>query len=109
MARRCIWPSIGRGHLLALHVAPADVGDREEGGRLAEAIQDVTGENVTLPYVDRGYTGENAAAAARAQGIEFQVARFPEAKHGFVLLPRSWVVERTLWLGDQISSIVRGL
>jgi len=30
------------GHLLALHVTPADVGDREEVGRLAEAIQDAT-------------------------------------------------------------------
>ena len=27
------------GHLLALHVTPADVGDREEVGRLAEAIR----------------------------------------------------------------------
>src|SRR6201986_1028848 len=33
------------GHLLALRVTSADIGDREEVGRLAEAIQDVTGEN----------------------------------------------------------------
>src|SRR3984885_11657882 len=56
------------GHLLALHVTPADVGDREEVGRLAEAIQEVTAETVTLAYVDQGYTGEKAAEAARAQG-----------------------------------------
>jgi transposase len=40
------------GHLRALDVIPADVDDRAEVGRLAEAIQDVTGENVTLAYVN---------------------------------------------------------
>src|ERR1700739_3847843 len=36
------------GHLLALHVTPANADDRAEVGRLADAIQDGTGENVTL-------------------------------------------------------------
>src|SRR6516225_8376809 len=52
------------GHLLALHVTPANVDDRAEVGRLAEAIQDATGESVTLAYVDQGYSGEKPAAAA---------------------------------------------
>jgi transposase len=83
------------GHLLALHVTPADVGDREEVGRLAAAVQDVTGESVTLAYVDQGYTGDKAAEAARTQGIALEVVKLPEAKRGFVLLPRRWVVERS--------------
>jgi transposase len=83
------------GHLLALHVTPADVGDREEVGRVAEAIQDVAGENVTLAFVDQGYTGEKAAEAANTQGIALHVVKLPEAKRGFVLLPRRWVVERS--------------
>lgn len=83
------------GHLLALHVTPADTGDREEVGRLAEAVQDVTGESVTLAYVDQGYTGDQPAAAAATQGITLHVVRLPEAKRGFVLLPRRWVVERS--------------
>jgi transposase len=83
------------GHLLALHVTPADTGDREEVGRLAEAVQDVTGESVTLAYVDQGYTGEQPAEAAAKQGITLHVVRLPEAKRGFVLLPRRWVVERS--------------
>src|SRR6185437_10521770 len=83
------------GHLLALHVTPADVGDREEVGHLAEAIQDVTGENVTLAYVDQGYTGERAEQSAGQQGIALHVVKLPEAKRGFVLLPRRWVVERS--------------
>jgi transposase len=83
------------GHLLALHVTPADIGDREEVGRLADAVQGVTGENVTLAYVDQGYTGEKAAEAASTQGIALHVVKLPEAKRGFVLLPRRWVVERS--------------
>lgn len=87
------------GYLLALHVTSADAGDRQEVGRLAEAVQDVTGENVSLAYVDQGYTGEQAAKAARAQGIELHVVKLPEAKRGFVLLPRRWVVERSFgWM-----------
>ena len=83
------------GHLLALHVTPADVNDREEVGRLTETIQNVTGENVTLAYVDQGYTGEQAEGAAAIQGIALHVVKLPEAKRGFVLLPRRWVVERS--------------
>ena len=83
------------GHLLALHVTPASADDRAEVGRLAEAIQDATGQSVTLAYVDQGYIGEKAAGAARAQGIALHVVKLPEAKRGFVLLPRRWVVERS--------------
>lgn len=83
------------GHLLALHVTPADIGDREEVGRLSETIQDVTGESVVLAYVDQGYTGNQAADAASSQGIALHVVKLPEAKRGFVLLPRRWVVERS--------------
>src|SRR5262245_26200110 len=49
------------GHLLALHDTPANEQDRAQVGQLAEAVQEVTGENVELAYVDQGYTGETAA------------------------------------------------
>jgi transposase len=61
-------------------------------GQLAQAVQVATGESVDLAYVDQGYTGERAAAAARAHGIELEVVKLAEAKRGFVLLPRRWVV-----------------
>jgi transposase len=51
----------------------------------------VTGQTVELGYVDQGYTGEKAAA----HGIRLEVIKLPEAKNGFVLLPRRWVVERS--------------
>lgn len=83
------------GHLLALHVTPATVDDRAEVGRLAEAVQAATGETVELAFVDQGYIGQTPAAAAQAHGIRLEVVRLPEAKRGFVLLPRRWVVERS--------------
>lgn len=87
------------GHLLALYVTPADVQDRAVVGALAAAVQQETSAHVTLAYVDQGYTGEAAADAAAAHGITLEVVKLPEAKHGFVLLPRRWVVERDFaWL-----------
>lgn len=87
------------GHLLALHVTPANEQERDQVGVLAEAVQAATGENVQLAWVDPGYTGPEAAAAAAEHGIALEVVKLAEAKKGFVLLPRRWVVERTFgWI-----------
>lgn len=87
------------GHLLALLVTAADEQDRDVVDELSEAVQEVTGDQVQLAYVDQGYTGEAVKAAAAQHGIELVVVRLAEAKHGFVLLPRRWVVERSFgWL-----------
>lgn len=83
------------GELLVLHVTPADASDREHVAALAEEVQTVTGHSVELGFVDQGYTGEKPAAAAQAHGIRLEVIKPPEAKKGFVLLPRRWVVERS--------------
>ena len=80
-------------------VTPADVGDRERVGEVVREVQEVTGGRVEVAFVDQGYTGERAAEAARGEGVELVVVRLPEARRGFVLLPRRWVVERSFaWL-----------
>ncbi len=87
------------GHLLALRVTAASEQDRVQVGALAEAVQEATGERVTLAYVDQGYTGEACAEAASGHGIRLEVVKHTEAKRGFVLLPRRWVVERSFaWM-----------
>jgi transposase len=87
------------GHLLTLLVTPADQQDREQVGVLAQAVQELTGETVELAYVDQGYTGTEPAQAAAEHGIQLEVVKLPAAKRGFVLLPRRWVVERSLaWM-----------
>lgn len=83
------------GQLLAVVVTPANEQERAQVARLAAQVQTITGETVSLAYVDQGYTGEEPAAAAQAQGIQLQVVKLSEAKRGFVLLPRRWVVERS--------------
>ena len=95
------------GHLLALHVTPANTDDRAEVGRLAEAIQEATGESVTLAYVDQGYSGRAPAEAAEEQGITLEVVKLPEAKRGFVLLPRRWVVERSFAWATRCRRLVK--
>jgi transposase len=87
------------GHLLTLHVTPADEQDRGRVAALAEAVQEATGESVELAYVDQGYTGDDPDADAASYGIHLVVVKLADAKRGFVLLPRRWVVERSFaWM-----------
>lgn len=76
------------GNLLALHVTPAGKQDRTQVKRTAKAVQRATGKNVELAYVDQGYTGEQAEDDADDHGIVLHVVKLPQAKRGFVLLPR---------------------
>jgi transposase len=95
------------GHLLAAHVTPADEQDREQVGRLAQAVQEATHESVELAYVDQGYTGDQPAQDAAEHGIRLEVVKLPEARKGFVLLPRRWVVERSFAWTTRFRRLVR--
>lgn len=87
------------GHLLAVLVTPANAQDRAQVAALAQQVQALTGQHVELAFVDQGYTGEEAEQAAAEQGLRLEVITLPQAKRGFVLLPRRWVVERSFgWL-----------
>ncbi|QEL17501.1 IS5 family transposase [Limnoglobus roseus] len=87
-------------HLLALKVTAADEQERAQVADLTARLQEVTGGTVEVAFVDQGYTGESAADQAKGNGIRLEVVKHTEAKKGFVLLPRRWVVERTFaWLG----------
>ena len=87
------------GHLLALRVTPADEQDRAQVAALLAEVQEVTDDRVEVAYVDPGYTGAEPAAEAARRGVELVVVRLPQARRGFVLLPRRWVVERSFaWL-----------
>jgi transposase len=83
------------GHLLALHVTPANEQERDQVTELAQQVQETTGNTVKVAFVDQGYTGDTPAQDAAAQGIDLIVVKLPQAKKGFVLLPKRWVVERS--------------
>jgi transposase len=83
------------GYLLALLVTPANAQDRHQVAELAQHVQEVTGDAVELAFVDQAYTGLQAADDAAAHHMKLEVVKLAEAKRGFVLLPRRWVVERS--------------
>jgi transposase len=88
------------GHLLALKVTPANEQERAQVADLAKQVQKATDYTVEVAFVDQGYTGEEPADEAAKKMIRLEVVKHHEAKRGFVLLPRRWVVERTFgWLG----------
>jgi transposase len=95
------------GHLLALHVTPANAQERDQVAVLAEAVQEVTGDQVAVAFVDQGYTGDRPAAAAETHGIQLAVVRLPTAKRGFGLLPRRWVVERSFAWASRFRRLAR--
>jgi len=95
------------GHLLALRVTAANEQERTQVAALAAQVQAVTGDTVRIAFVDQGYTGEDTARAAATQGIHLEVIKLPEAKRGFVLLPRRWVVERSFAWAARFRRLAR--
>jgi transposase len=95
------------GHLLAVGVTPANEQDRAQVGQLAQAVQAAVEEPVHLAFVDQGYTGEEPAAAAAQQGLHLEVIKHHQAKRGFVLLPRRWVVERSFAWAARFRRLAR--
>lgn len=88
------------GNLLALKVTPANEQERAQVAALSHELHELTGGTIEVAYVDQGYTGEEPARVAKEAGIQLKVVKHTEAKKGFVLLPRRWVVERSFgWLG----------
>ena len=87
------------GNLLAAHVTPASEQDRAQVATLATSVQAATQQTVEVAFVDQSYTGDTPHQAAAEAGIQLIVIKLPQAKRGFVLLPRRWVVERSFgWM-----------
>jgi transposase len=95
------------GHLLALTTTPADDQDRAQVAALSRQIQEATTDGVTIAFADQGYTGTTPAAAAAANGIRLEIVKLPEAKRGFILLPKRWVVERSFAWKSRFRRLVR--
>ena len=95
------------GHLLALKVTPANEQDRAQVSELAQAVQTATGQHVEVAYADQGYTGQEPATQAQAQGMRLEVVKHHEAKRGFILLPRRWVVERSFAWAARFRRLAR--
>jgi hypothetical protein len=97
------------GSLPVLHVTPASADNRAEVGHLVQTVQASTGPSVNLTHGAQGYTSLRSAEAVRAHGIALQGVTLPAAKRRFVLLPRRWVVERSLARGHLFPALGDGL
>src|SRR3954447_17494578 len=87
------------GLLLTLKVTAANEQERAQVEDLAAEVQALTSGEVEICFVDQGYTGEEPRQVAAELGMRLEVVKLPDAKRGFVLLPRRWVVERTFaWM-----------
>ena len=81
-------------------VTPADVQDRDALPSLLKAVSQKS-PWIELAFVDGGYSGdETQRAAFEASRIQVSVVkRSDRTVKGFVVLPKRWIVERTLgWL-----------
>jgi len=87
------------GLLLAVVVHPADIQDRD-GAKLV--LYKLLGRfpRLRLIWADGGYAGQLVAWAYTLGGWVIEVVKRTMNSHSFEVLPRRWVVERTLgWLG----------
>ncbi len=97
------------GHLLALLATPANEQDRAQVHELCLQVQEVTGVNVEVAFVDQGYTGEKTALEAVKAGVELKVVKRPQGTKGFIMLPKRWVVERSLSWMSRVRRLGRDL
>jgi transposase len=87
------------GLLVGVAVHPADIQDRDGAGLVIEAIHDLFPWLRHL-FADSVYNGPNLSATlAKFGDWTIEIVKRAAAPAGFQLLPRRWVVERTLaWL-----------
>ncbi len=86
------------GNLLDALVHPADVQDRDGAPDLIERCRDAYPSLVRF-FADGGYAGPKLEAAiVHLDRLAIEIIRRSDVRH-FVVLPRRWVVERTIaWL-----------
>ena len=87
------------GLLLAVVVHPADIQDRD-GAKLV--LSKLLGRfpRLQLIWADSAYAGQLVNWAFALGGWLVEVVKRARNSHSFEVLPRRWVVERTLgWLG----------
>jgi len=87
------------GLLTELVVHPADVSE-SAGAKLVLTKAKMAGRALGKIWVDGGYQQGCVAWAEAELGYPLDVVARPPGSHGFAVLPRRWVVERSFaWLG----------
>ena len=86
------------GLLLCVLVTAASVQDRD-GARPLLSMLAASCQRVRLVWADGGYAGKLVDWARATVRIAVTIVKRSDTASGFVVLPRRWVVERTLgWI-----------
>jgi len=86
------------GLLLVVMVTAASVQDRDGGADILKLTHKLV-PSLRHVFADGGYAGRLVGKAKRYWKIAVEVVKKPPQQHGFSVLPRRWVVERTFaWL-----------
>ena len=88
------------GLLLNVVVHAANIQDRDGAALVLDRRTRALFPFVLALFADAGYRGPRAASAARGSGRwRLRIVKRAAAARGFVVLPKRWIVERTLsWL-----------
>jgi putative transposase len=87
------------GNLLRVVVHRADIQERDGAYFVFDDIDDVH-PRLEKVWADQAYTGDLGADLREKYKITLEIVKKLPDQEGFVVLPRRWVVERSLaWLG----------
>lgn len=86
------------GLLLAVIVTGASIQDRDGAHRVLTALR-ATFSTIKLVWADGGYAGRLVHWAKSVLALTVQINKRSDHTHGFAVIPRRWVVERTFgWI-----------
>jgi putative transposase len=89
------------GNLLKVVVHSAHIQDRDGARLLLQDLPRMLRLRLQKVWADQGYTGDLWTWCQKHLKLDLEIVRRPSGEKGFVLLPRRWVVERTLaWFGN---------
>lgn len=87
-----------RGLPLLVRVTPADLSDCDAAKEVLFRLRLMHPE-ITIIWADSAYAGKLAAWGKQHLGLTIKTVSRPKDSSGFVVLPRIWVVERSLaWM-----------
>ena len=86
--------------MLSIAVHPADIQDRAGAALVLDKRTRALFPFIERIYADGGYQGPRVrAAAARTGTWTIEIVKRSDIAKGFVVLPKRWIVERTLaWI-----------
>lgn len=84
-----------QGHLLRVWVHPADIADRDAASWWLDVVQQAV-PTLRHLFADGSYTGPWIEWAQTRLQITVEVVKKLAEQQGFVVLPKRWIVERTL-------------